>query len=132
MNSWEDFYRKGKKLGIPQINKLDILHDKYGGFKNVPNEELKDILLEIDDTDYDTYQFLEEMLDYFGWYDIINESSQLEIESRLTESINSKIESQLAESFEKAIKNLQKEGLLKEAKSFDLSFNGKSINIKLN
>ena len=43
-----------------------------------------------------------------------------------------KVENHLAESFEKAIKNLQKEGFLKEAKSFDLNFNGKGINIKLN
>ena len=43
-----------------------------------------------------------------------------------------KIESRLAETFEKTIKNLQKEGFLREAKSFDLSFTGKGINIKLN
>lgn len=43
-----------------------------------------------------------------------------------------KIESRLAETFEKTIKDLQKEGFLKEAKSFDLSFTGKSVNIRLN
>lgn len=42
------------------------------------------------------------------------------------------IENKLAETFEKTIKSLQKEGFLKEAKSFDLSFTGKSINIRLN
>lgn len=48
------------------------------------------------------------------------------------ESTNSKIENRLAESFEKTIKNLQKEGLFENIKSFDLDFNGKGINIKLN
>lgn len=42
------------------------------------------------------------------------------------------IENRLAETFEKTIKDLQKEGFLKEAKSFDLSFTGKSINVRLN
>ena len=44
----------------------------------------------------------------------------------------SKIETRLAETFEKTIKNLQKEGLFENVKSFDLDFNGKGINIKLN
>lgn len=43
-----------------------------------------------------------------------------------------KIENRLAETFEKAIKDLQKEGFLKEAKSFDLNFTGKNVNIRLN
>lgn len=42
------------------------------------------------------------------------------------------MEHKLAESFEKTIKNLQKEGLFENVKSFDLDFNGKGINIKLN
>lgn len=42
------------------------------------------------------------------------------------------LELSLAESFEKTLKNLQKEGLFENIKSFDLDFNGKSINIKLN
>lgn len=42
------------------------------------------------------------------------------------------IELSLAESFEKTIKSLQKEGLFENIKSFDLDFNGKNINIKLN
>ena len=37
-----------------------------------------------------------------------------------------------SESFEKTIKNLQKEGLFENVSSFDLNFNGKGINIKLN
>ena len=49
---------------------------------------------------------------------------------RIKESKN--IELALAESFEKTIKNLQKEGLFENVKSFDLNFNGKGINIKLN
>ena len=48
------------------------------------------------------------------------------------EELNSNIESRLAETFEKIFKDLQKDGLLKEAKSFDLNFDGKSIDIKLN
>jgi hypothetical protein len=42
------------------------------------------------------------------------------------------LESVLAESFEKTFKDLQKEGLFENVKSFDLDFNGKGINIKLN
>ena len=42
------------------------------------------------------------------------------------------LELSLAESFEKTIKSLQKEGLFENIKSFDLDFNGKGINIKLN
>ena len=42
------------------------------------------------------------------------------------------VELALAESFEKTIKNLQKEGLFENVSSFDLDFNGKGINIKLN
>ena len=42
------------------------------------------------------------------------------------------VESTLAESFEKTIKSLQKEGLFENVSSFDLSFNGKGVNIKLN
>lgn len=42
------------------------------------------------------------------------------------------VELALAESFEKTIKSLQREGLFKNVKSFDLDFNGKGINIKLN
>lgn len=45
---------------------------------------------------------------------------------------NKKIENRLAEAFEKTIKNLQKEGLFENVSSFDLNFNGKGINIKLN
>ena len=59
---------------------------------------------------------------YIGheWREIVEESTKLKIENRL------------AESFEKIVKDLQKDGLLTEAKSFDLDFNGKGINIKLN
>lgn len=42
------------------------------------------------------------------------------------------VELALAESFEKTIKNLQKEGLFENVSSFDLNFNGKGINIRLN
>ena len=42
------------------------------------------------------------------------------------------VELALAESFEKTIKNLQREGLFENVSSFDLNFNGKGINIKLN
>ena len=42
------------------------------------------------------------------------------------------LELSLAESFEKTIKSLQKEGLFENVKSFDLDFNGKGINIRLN
>ena len=44
----------------------------------------------------------------------------------------SSVELALAESFEKTIRNLQKEGLFENVSSFDLNFNGKGINIKLN
>lgn len=47
-------------------------------------------------------------------------------------SDESSVELALAESFEKTIKNLQKEGLFENVSSFDLNFNGKGINIKLN
>lgn len=50
--------------------------------------------------------------------------------NKIKESKN--IELSLAESFEKTIKSLQKEGLFENVKSFDLDFNGKGINIKLN
>ena len=49
---------------------------------------------------------------------------------KLKESKN--VEQKLAESFEKTIKNLQREGLFENVNSFDLDFNGKGINIKLN
>ena len=42
------------------------------------------------------------------------------------------VELALAESFEKTIKSLQKEGLFENVSSFDLNFNGKGINIRLN
>ena len=42
------------------------------------------------------------------------------------------VELALAESFEKTIKNLQREGLFENVSSFDLNFNGKGINIRLN
>ena len=42
------------------------------------------------------------------------------------------IESKFAENFANELKNLQKEGLFENVKSFDLNFNGKGINIKLN
>lgn len=42
------------------------------------------------------------------------------------------VELALAESFEKTIKTLQREGLFENVSSFDLDFNGKGINIKLN
>ena len=49
---------------------------------------------------------------------------------KLKESKN--VEQKLAESFEKTIRNLQKEGLFENVNSFDLNFNGKGINIRLN
>jgi hypothetical protein len=65
---WEDFYKKGCKLGIKSyMEKLDILHDKYGGFKNVPKDEIQFILDAIPDNDYDVYNFVEEMIDYFDF-----------------------------------------------------------------
>ena len=55
------------------------------------------------------------------------------IENKLKEkNVNKNLEQTLAESFEKTIKSLQKEGLFENVKSFDLDFNGKGINIKLN
>ena len=45
---------------------------------------------------------------------------------------NRHIESKLAESFANELKNLQKKGLFENVSSFDLNFNGKGINIKLN
>ena len=42
------------------------------------------------------------------------------------------IESKFAENFANELKNLQKEGLFENVKSFDLDFNGRGINIKLN
>ena len=42
------------------------------------------------------------------------------------------IENKLAENFANELKNLQKEGLFENVSSFDLNFNGKGINIKLN
>ena len=42
------------------------------------------------------------------------------------------IESKFAENFANELKNLQKEGLFENVSSFDLNFNGKGINIKLN
>lgn len=49
------------------MNKLDILHDDYGGFKNVPKDEIRVILEAIPDNNYDVYNFTEEMIDYFGF-----------------------------------------------------------------
>ena len=46
--------------------------------------------------------------------------------------MNKNLELALAESFEKTFKDLQKEGLFENVESFDLDFNGKGINIKLN
>lgn len=66
---WEDFYKKGCKLGLNSyMNKLDILHDKYGGFKNVPKDKIQAIIDAIPDSDYDVYNFVEEMIDYFDFY----------------------------------------------------------------
>jgi hypothetical protein len=67
-HGWEDFYKKGCKLGLNSyMTKLDILHDKYGGFKNVPKDKIQPILDEIPDSDYDVYNFVEEMIDYFDF-----------------------------------------------------------------
>ncbi len=67
-HNWEDFYKKGCKLGLNSyMTKLDILHDKYGGFKNVPNELIQDIIQSIPDDNYDVYNFVEEMIDYFDF-----------------------------------------------------------------
>ena len=65
---WEDFYEKGCKLGLNSyMNKLDILHDDYGGFKNVPKDKIRAILDAIPENNYDVYNFTEEMIDYFGF-----------------------------------------------------------------
>ena len=65
---WEDFYEKGCKLGLNSyMDKLDILHDDYGGFKNVPKDKIRVILEAIPDNNYDVYNFTEEMIDYFGF-----------------------------------------------------------------
>ena len=65
---WEDFYEKGCKLGLNSyMNKLDILHDDYSGFKNVPKDKIRVILEAIPDNNYDVYNFTEEMIDYFGF-----------------------------------------------------------------
>lgn len=64
----EDFYEKGCKLGLNSyMNKLDILHDDYGGFKNVPKDKIRVILEAIPDNNYDVYNFTKEMIDYFGF-----------------------------------------------------------------
>lgn len=65
---WEDFYEKGCKLGLNSyMDKLDILHDDYGGFKNVPKDKIRVILEAIPDNNYDVYNFTEEMIDYFDF-----------------------------------------------------------------
>ena len=46
--------------------------------------------------------------------------------------VEDSIENTLAENFANELKNLQREGLFENVKSFDLNFNGKGINIKLN
>ena len=46
--------------------------------------------------------------------------------------VEDSIENMLAENFANELKNLQKEGLFENVKSFDLDFNGRGINIKLN
>ena len=54
-----------------------------------------------------------------------------EFESSLGK-VEESIENMLAENFANGLKNLQKEGLFENVKSFDLDFNGRGINIKLN
>lgn len=67
-HDWEDFYKKGCKLGLNSyMTKLDILHDKYGGFKNVPKDKIQAIIDAIPDSDYDVYNFVEEMIEYFDF-----------------------------------------------------------------
>jgi hypothetical protein len=67
-HGWEDFYKKGCKLGLNSyMTKLDILHDKYGGFKNVPKDKIQAIIDAIPDSDYNVYNFVEEMIDYFDF-----------------------------------------------------------------
>jgi hypothetical protein len=64
----EDFYKKGCKLGLNSyMTKLDILHDKYGGFKNMSNELVQNIIQSIPDDNYDIYNFVEEMINYFDF-----------------------------------------------------------------
>lgn len=68
-HEWEDFYKKGYKLGLNSyMDKLDILHDKYGGFKNVPKDKIRVIIDAIPDNNYDVFTFVEEMIDYFDFY----------------------------------------------------------------
>lgn len=67
---WDDFYKEGCRLGIkPYMTKLDILRDKYNGFKNTPKELIQDIIESIPDDNYEVFNFVEEMIDYFGFYD---------------------------------------------------------------
>lgn len=80
--SWDDFYKKGCELGLDSyMNSLDELHNKYGRFRDVPKEELSSILKNIPDDKYENYQFIEDMFDYFDWYDVINSSTQKGMEN---------------------------------------------------
>ena len=81
--SWDDFYKKGCKLGLSSyMNSLDELHDKYGRFRDVPKEKLSSILKNIpNDITYEIFLFVEDMLDYFDWHDIIDSSKAFKIKS---------------------------------------------------
>ena len=65
-------------------------------------------------------------------YKFNNSSLYNDVEWKEVEKMKESIESKFAENFANELKNLQKEGLFENVKSFDLDFNGRGINIKLN
>lgn len=65
-------------------------------------------------------------------YKFNNSSLYNDVEWKEVEKMKESIESKLAENFANELKNLQKEGLFENVSSFDLSFKGNKLNIKLN
>ena len=72
-NSWEDFYQKGCKLGLKDyMNKLDILHDKYGKFDRVPKDKLSTLVNDIPTDTEERNNFVDDMFDYFDFGTILS------------------------------------------------------------
>lgn len=118
LNDYYDEYPEELDSGmVPNWGELDSYYEDY--------PEIFQQLVEGDPDDpyvKELWNFAEKIWNaWIKFSKTINESTT-----------NKKIENRLAKAFEKTIKSFQKEGLFENVKSFNLNFNGRGINIKLN
>ena len=121
--SWEKFYTGGDRYAD-----RPCLFDSYQYLDkmdkdNIDREKWDDFLFHSPGSIHLEYGF------FFSLRDL--DKAFEKFESSLGK-VEDSIENMLAENFANELKNLQKEGLFENVKSFDLDFNGRGINIKLN